>query len=84
MADLHDEHSVPLVLNAVDDAVVTLPNPVLVPARQLLAPVRPGLRCEDADAGDDLAAVFRWESLQLFDGRRLDEQAITFHAASGL
>ena len=84
MADLHDQHGAHLVVNTVDDSIVTLADPILFEARELLATMRPRLPGEPLDAGGDLAAVFAWESLQLFGGRRLDEQSITCHAASSL
>src|SRR2546427_248491 len=84
MADLHDQHGAHLVVNTVDHSIVTLADAILFEARELLATMRPRLPGESLDAGSDLAAVFAWESLQLFGGRRLDEQSITCHAASSL
>jgi hypothetical protein len=84
MADLHDQHRVDLVVNTVDDSIVTLADAILFETRELLATIRPTLPGKPLDAGGDLAAVFGWESLQLFGGRRLDEQSIACHAASSL
>src|SRR5438105_13522430 len=81
-AHLHHEHHLDVVIDAVDDSVVTLADSILVEARKLLAGMRPRLRGEPLDASDDLSAVLVGERLQFLDGQRLDEQAIPCHAGS--
>jgi hypothetical protein len=84
MPDLHHQNDASVVVDAVDDSVVALPDTIVLEARELLAPMWSRLSGELLDSSDDSSAVFDRESLQLFDGRRLDKQAIACHAASGL
>jgi hypothetical protein len=83
MADLYHQDHPGVIVNAIDDPIIALSDAILLEARELLATMRPRLRGEALDARDDLPSVFGGERLQLFDGRRLDEQAIACHAASG-
>ncbi|MGI9040199.1 MAG: hypothetical protein ACR2HK_03675 [Gemmatimonadales bacterium] len=82
--DLHHDNSADVIVDGVDDSVITLPDAILLLPGQFLAPGRPGLGGERPHARDDLSAKFEGKSLQLFDGGRLDQQPIACHAASCL
>jgi hypothetical protein len=82
MAHLDDGNHELLVLDRVDDAIVPLSDTVLVSARELLAAGWARLIGEVLDATDDASPLGdAVDGFDLFDGGRLDEEAISCHAS---
>jgi hypothetical protein len=84
MADFEDINYLSSVVNAVDNPVSALANPIpLLTACQFLAPSRPRVVFESVDAPDDPLAFFFWrERFDFLDCGCLDPNAISRHAAS--
>jgi len=79
--DTDDEDDQLDVLDAVNDAIIALANPVAVGAGELLTPGRAWGAGEPLDPGHDALAIFAREGFEFFDRRRLDEEPIACHGA---
>ena len=81
MANLYDDDQALLVVDRIDHAVVALPNPVLLLARQLLGARRPGIGGQLADSLREPLAVSPGDAFELLGRAWLNENAIACHAA---
>jgi hypothetical protein len=79
--DPDDEDDQLDVLDAVNDAINALANPVAVRAGELFTPGRAWGAGEPLDPGHDALAIFAREGFKFFDRRRLDEEPIACHDA---
>jgi len=83
MANLDDFNDAGVVVYRVNDPICTLTNPIaLLAAGELLAPWWAWNRLETLDPGNDARTYgARFDRLEFFGSRRLDEDAIACHAA---
>ena len=77
--DLYHHHGERLVLDRVDDPIVSLTDSISIFPRKLLASWRAGVRAELLDSGGDAPTFFRWEGFEFFCCRPLDEDLIACH-----
>src|SRR5439155_4953620 len=84
VTDLDHRHRLGCVIDRVEDAVVPLPDPILLLPGQLLHALGSRRHGKSRDLGGDQAANFRWEALEFLGGGTFDEDLIACHAASGL
>lgn len=81
MRDADDRHRDDCILDRVHDTVVTLPDPVLILAGELLGAVRSWIVRERKNAADDEATNPGGKVFDLLLCRPLDDDAIGGHGA---
>ena len=84
MTDLHDQNTAAIVINRVNDAIVTLPNAVLLFTRQLFATVRSGFVRKFLHPSRHLYAVVARQFFECSYCRGLNPKIIVCHDASSL
>src|SRR3989339_1177378 len=85
MADLDHLHDQGLVGDGIKDTVTSLPHPVLILPGYFFAPRWTRVLSQLADAlHHPLAIPLQRNGFDVFDRRKLDQQPISCHAASGL
>src|SRR2546425_4961786 len=84
VTDLDHRHGLGCVIDRVEDAVVPLPDPILLLSGKLLHTRRPRRNGKPRELGGHLTANFRRESFEFLGGGTFDEDLIACHAASGL
>ena len=84
MTDLEDDNSEVMVLNLVQDAVLPLPDPKQIVAREFFAARWPRLTRQAPHPRHDAPPVFLWKPFELLGRRWLDQQPIACHGVAGL
>ena len=79
MSDFEDKHFKLRIIDQIDDAVISLSDPVFFLARKFLASMRPRIFSQIPDIPGDFLKILLGKSIQLFDRRRLDQDFISCH-----
>jgi hypothetical protein len=77
--DFHDGDGAFFVLEWINYAIPSLPQPVAILARKLFAPLRPWIPCERLDATENLPQVLFGDAIEILLNRFLEEEAICGH-----
>jgi len=84
MTDFGDDNQPPLIIDRVNDSIVSLPHSISVFfGFQLLAPARTRIVSQAINAGhNSLAILLAADKIEFLGSRRLDLKLISFHVAS--
>src|SRR5947208_2597037 len=84
VTDLDHRHRLGCVIDRVEDAVVPLPDPILLLPGQLLHALGSRRHGKYRDLGGDQAANFRWEALEFLGGGTFDDDVIASRRSMGV
>lgn len=82
MAHLDNQHCLLIIANGINNPIGALPEAVLFIARQLIAPVRPGILGKRLNSAGDPSAILLGEGFKFPGSGRLDEDPIACYASS--
>ncbi len=83
MGDFHHQDRSSRIINCVDDPVFALPDPILLFCRQFFASRWTGITRELLNPLGDALTIVPEDIFKFLHGRRLNEDLIAVHAASG-
>jgi hypothetical protein len=81
MANFDDHDPAFGIVDGIENAIVALPNSILLVTRELLTTVRPRVLGEPSDSRNQAFAVLECDCLEILDRRRLDLESIACHDA---